>query len=396
MKNIIKKKLKELKLKNNFRIRRAKDSGNSHIFRYKHKNYISFSSNDYLSLSQDKRIINSAKRALDKSGYSAGSSALISGYTKSHRKLEEEISDFLGQEKTLLFSTGYQANLGVIKSLINRGESIISDQLNHASLIDGAILSRAIFKRYNHNNIKSLEEVFAKLENKNNSIIISDSLFSMDGDIANLKQLINKAKKYNSKLLIDEAHALGVYGPEGRGVLSDLKIKDKSNVFITGTFGKAVGTFGAFFSGDTDHVEYVMQKSRSYIYSTSLPVNAVEATRKSIKIIQTENWRRYKLFSLIKYFRKNIKGLGFKVSDSNSQIQVLLIGNSEDAIYISNELFKKGIYVPAIRPPTVEEGKARLRISLTVSHEESDIDYLINILDTISRNLVQSSHERES
>lgn len=388
-KKIIKKKLKELKLSSNYRIRKIKDSGNSHLFLYKNKEYLSFASNDYLSLANDKRIINAAKIALDKHGYSTSSSALISGYTSSHHKLEEEISEFLGQEKTLLFSTGYQANLGVIKALVSRGDNIIADQLNHASLIDGSILSRANFKRYNHNDYKDLEKIILKCKTKNN-LIISDSLFSMDGDIANIKKLSIKARKHKSSLLIDEAHSLGVFGPEGRGLVYGSSLSKEKNIFVTGTFGKSIGTFGAFFSGEQDYVEYVMQKSRSYIYSTSLPVNAVEATRKSLKIINKESWRREKLFSLINYYKKNIHKSGFISLESDSQIQALLIGSSKDAMHISEELLKKSIYIPAIRPPTVKEGSSRLRVSLTVDHEEDDIDYLINILHTISINLVQS------
>ena len=389
MKKKIKNKLKEIKLSSSYRVRKIKDSGNSQIFVYKNKKLLSFASNDYLSLSNDKRIINSAKRSLDNHGYSTSSSALISGYTKSHFKLEEEISSFLGQEKTLLFSTGYQANLGVIKSLASRGDYIISDKLNHASLIDGSIISRANFKRYEHNDYKKLEELLKK-NKTNNKLIISDSLFSMDGDIPNLKKIATIVKKFESPLLIDEAHSIGVFGKEGRGIVHKNSLNKREDILITGTFGKAVGTFGAFFSGSKEYVEFVMQKARSYIYSTSLPVNAVEATRKSIKIIVKENWRREKLFSLISYYKKNIKKSGFTSLKSNSQIQAILIGDNKDAIYVSEELLKNGIYIPAIRPPTVEEGKSRLRVSLTVNHEESDIDYLINILQKISRNLVQS------
>ena len=389
MKKKIKNKLKEIKLSSSYRVRKIKDSGNSQIFVYKNKKLLSFASNDYLSLSNDKRIINSAKRSLDNHGYSTSSSALISGYTKSHFKLEEEISSFLGQEKTLLFSTGYQANLGVIKSLASRGDYIISDKLNHASLIDGSIISRANFKRYEHNDYKKLEELLKK-NKTNNKLIISDSLFSMDGDIPNLKKIATIVKKFESPLLIDEAHSIGIFGKEGRGIVHKNSLNKREDILITGTFGKAVGTFGAFFSGSKEYVEFVMQKARSYIYSTSLPVNAVEATRKSIKIIVKENWRREKLFSLINYYKKNIGNSGFKSIKSSSQIQAILIGDNKDAIYVSEELLKNGIYIPAIRPPTVEEGKSRLRVSLTVNHEESDIDYLINILQKISRNLVQS------
>ena len=344
-------------------------------------------------MSDDKRIINSAKKSLDKYGFGTSSSPLISGYTKSHFKLEEEISKFLGQEKTLLFSTGYQANMGVIKSLVNRKDNIFADQLNHASLIDGSILSRANFKRYKHSDIKNLENLISNSKSLANNLIISDSLFSMDGDLANLKKLKTLSKKSNSLLLIDEAHALGVFGKSGEGLISEHGLNNEDNIFLTGTFGKSVGTYGAFFSGNSDYVEYVMQKARSYIYSTSIPVNAVEATRKSLKIIEKESWRREKLFSLIQYFKKNIKKINYECLDSDSQIQVIIIGKSIDAINVSEELLKKGIYLPAIRPPTVEEGKSRLRVSLTVNHEESDIDYLINILDTISRNLVQSKND---
>lgn len=390
MKNNIKTKLKSIKSSSGYRIRKAKEFGNSRIFKYMNKEYLSFSSNDYLSLSNDKRIINAAKRALDNHGYSVSSSALISGYTKYHRKLEEELSEFLGNEKTLLFSTGYQANLGVIKSLVDQGDFIHSDRLNHASLIDGAIISRGKFKRYKHNNIKDLEKNLILSNTNNHNLIITDSLFSMDGDIANLKQLNKKAKQYNMNILVDEAHALGVYGCNGNGIINSLSLNNKNNIFTTGTFGKAVGTFGAFFSGKEDIVEYVLQKSRSYIYSTSLPVSAVEATRKSLKIIQKEDWRRDKLFSLINYFKKNVKSIRYDTLNSSSQIQGIIIGDAKKTIEISNELFKKNIYIPSIRPPTVEEGKSRLRISLTVDHSEADIDYLLNILDKTSRNLVQS------
>ena len=389
MKKIIKKKINELKLSNKYRVRRAKDSGNSHIFVYKKKEYLSFASNDYLSLANDKRIISSAKKALDKHGYSTSSSALISGYSKSHFALEEELSSFLGQEKTLLFSTGYQANLGVIKSLVNRGGYIFADNLNHASLIDGSILSRANFKRYKHKDIDNLEELLEKTKSLENKLIISDSLFSMDGDFANLKKLKSKLNKHKATMLIDEAHSLGIFGKGGSGLLVESSLNNKDDIFLTGTFGKSIGTFGAFFSGKKDVVDFVMQNSRGYIYSTSLPINTVEATRKSLKIIKKEDWRREKLFSLINYFKSNIKNLNLSVINSDSQIQALMVGSSKDALFISNELMKAGIYIPAIRPPTVEEGKSRLRISLTVDHSEKDISYLLNILDKLSRNLVQ-------
>ena len=389
MKKIIKKKINELKLSNKYRVRRVKDSGNSHIFVYKKKEYLSFASNDYLSLANDKRIISSAKKALDKYGYSTSSSALISGYSKSHFALEEELSSFLGQEKTLLFSTGYQANLGVIKSLVNRGGYIFADNLNHASLIDGSILSRANFKRYKHKDIGNLEELLEKTKSLENKLIISDSLFSMDGDFANLKKLKSKLNKHKATMLIDEAHSLGIFGKGGSGLLVESALNNKDDIFLTGTFGKSIGTFGAFFSGKKDVVDFVMQNSRGYIYSTSLPINTVEATRKSLKIIKKEDWRREKLFSLINYFKSNIKNLNLSVINSDSQIQALMVGSSKDALFISNELMKAGIYIPAIRPPTVEEGKSRLRISLTVDHSEKDISYLLNILDKLSRNLVQ-------
>ena len=202
MKNIINKNLSDLKISENYRVRKAKDSGNSNLFVYKGKNYLSFASNDYLSLSNDKRIIACAKKALDRHGFGSGSSPLISGYSKYHSKLEEEISEYLGQEKTLLFSTGYQANLGVINSIINRKDNIIADQLNHASLIDGSILSRANFKRYKHNEMASLENIVSRVtEQKKNTLIISDSLFSMDGDLANLKEL-NKELFFQNLLIL--------------------------------------------------------------------------------------------------------------------------------------------------------------------------------------------------
>jgi len=379
----IKDKLKEMSSSGILRVRKPREGSNSARIIFDNKEYLSFASNDYLGLSTDQRICSSMVNCLSEYGLGTGSSPLISGYTKSHMSLEKEISDFLGQEKTILFSTGYQANLGIIKSLVGRNETIFSDKLNHASIIDGAILSRAKHIRYQHLDLNDLDKCLHEYPDSKNRLVITDALFSMDGDIAPLKDISHLQKRLDFIFLVDEAHTIGVSGKSGKGIVYNSSLNKNNNICITGTFGKAFGTFGAFFSGSEEIVNYVLQKSRSYIYSTSIPTAIVEATRKSLEIIKTESWRREKLSSLIYYFTNSCSKIGLNNLDSSSHIQPIIIGDPNRTIEVSNLLLEKGIYSPAIRYPTVARDKSRLRISLNCNHQKSDIDMLLIELEKI-------------
>ena len=372
------KKLQDLKKENLFRQRVLKESGSSSEIIIDGKKYLSFASNDYLGMSNNYELQEALSESCKKNGLGSGSSPLISGYSESHKELECLISEFLGTQSTIIFSSGYQTNVGVIKSISESTDHILIDKLDHASIVDGTLFSKAKFKRYSHNNISDLNE---KVNESDKDIIVCvDSLFSMDGDFAKLNEIQKIKKDKDFYLLVDEAHALGVYGSGGRGLCNEMNIPMNEMVGITGTFGKSFGTFGAFFSGSHDVVNFVLQNSRSYIYSTSLPRPIIDATIKSINIVMKENWRREKLFELIEYFKKLVKQHGLNNLNSHSHVQPLVIGDERKCINLSESLYNDGIFIPAIRYPTVEKGQSRLRISLSSEHEKHHIDHLFKNL----------------
>lgn len=360
------------------------------------KPVINFCSNDYLGLANNPEVINAYKNAADMYGVGSGSAHLICGHSSFHHQLEEELASFTGRDQALLFSTGYMANMGAISALVGRGDTVLEDRLNHASLLDGGLLSGARFKRYAHADVEHLQKLLGNsVANKNlietprpdpllkgegNALIVTDGVFSMDGDIAPLGELAQMAKQYDAWLLVDDAHGLGVLGDRGGGVLEQTGLKQDDVQVLVGTLGKAFGTFGAFVAGSEELIETLIQKARPYIYTTALPPAVAEATRTSLKIIQTESWRREKLIQLVKYFRAGAGQLGLPLMASSSPIQPVVIGESKRAVAISNTLLNQGFLVSAIRPPTVPKNSARLRITLCAMHEEQHIDQLLDAL----------------
>ena len=344
------------------------------------KKVLSFCSNDYLGLANHPDIINSFKQAVDKYGVGSGSAHLVSGHSAEHHALEEELANFMGTERALLFSTGYMANLGVVSALCDRHSEIYEDKINHASLLDAALLSRAKRIRYPHLDTNNLEERLTS-SGSSNKFIISDGVFSMDGDLAPLDKLVSLAKNNNAMLMIDDAHGIGVLGKKGRGIVEHFNLDTKQVPIIVGTLGKAFGTAGAFVAGSDELIETLIQKSRSYIFTTAMPAAVAAATRQSLKIIEEENWRREKLQSLVKLFRKGAEENGLELINSITPIQPIIIGSSEKALALSEKLLEKNILISAIRPPTVPEGTARLRVTFSATHTEEHVNKLLDVLN---------------
>lgn len=339
---------------------------------------INFCSNDYLGLANHPVVVKAFKDAADRYGVGSGSAHLICGHTSAHHALEEELAEFTGRDRALLFSTGYMANTGVISALMGRGDTVFEDRLNHASLLDGGLLSGARFKRYPHADMNGL--IKSLCQSSGRAMIVTDGVFSMDGDFAPLVPLAQVAREQNAWLLVDDAHGLGVIGDQGRGIVDYFGLSQRDVPILVGTLGKAFGTFGAFVAGSEPLIETLIQKARTYIYTTALPSAVAEATRASLKLVVAETWRREKLADLSQRFRQGAQQLGLTLLPSHSAIQPVLIGDSKSAVEISHRLFEDGFLIGAIRPPTVPQGSARLRVTFSALHEEHQVDSLLESL----------------
>lgn len=372
------KKLNELSQQGLRRSRRIIDSPQGINLICDGKPVINFCSNDYLGLANHPDVINAFKSAVDKYGVGSGSAHLICGHSSAHHQLEEELAAFTGRGRALLFSTGYMANMGAISALIGRGDTVLEDRLNHASLLDGGLLSGAKFKRYAHVDTDRLSDLLGTATG--NKLIVTDGVFSMDGDIAPLNALSTVAKQHGAWLIVDDAHGFGVLGANGGGVTEAAGLSQDEVQVLVGTLGKAFGTFGAFVAGSEELIETLINTARTYIYTTALPASVAEATRASLKILRTESWRREKLKALIARFRAGAAQLDLPLMPSSSPIQPVLVGLSEKASIASQYLFEHGFLVSAIRPPTVPTNAARLRVTFSALHEEAHVDQLLEAL----------------
>jgi 8-amino-7-oxononanoate synthase len=343
---------------------------------------LSFCSNDYLGLANHPEVIAAFQRGADDYGVGSGAAHLVNGHTRAHQALEEELAAFCGHERALLFSTGYMANLGAVGALVGRGDAVFEDRLNHASLIDAGLLSNANFKRYPHGDTVTLAQQLAA-STAQEKLIITDCVFSMDGDIAPLPELAALAQQHDAWLMVDDAHGLGVLGASGRGTLEHCGLSANEVPILMGTLGKALGTAGAFIAGSNDLIEWLIQAARPYIYTTAMPAALAEATRASLKLIDDEPWRREHLRSLIAQFKHGTAQLGIELMPSSTPIQPILIGEAAHAMQISTKLLDTGIQVTAIRPPTVPQGSARLRVTLSAAHSAEDVDALLLNLEKL-------------
>lgn len=350
------------------------------------KEIINFCSNDYLGLASHPDVIKAFKKGADEYGVGAGASHLINGHSRAHHVLEEELAEFVNRPRALLFSTGYMANLGIAGALTDRKDYIFEDRLNHASLIDAGRLSGARLQRYLHADPESLDSHLRKISSKNSDcrrLIASDGVFSMDGNIAPLPELARVAKQHHAWLMVDDAHGMGVLGKNGEGSIGHFGLGLEDIPILMGTLGKAFGTFGAFIAGSEALIETLIQLARTYTYTTAMPPAIAAATSTSLRLLSQEGWRREKLHELIRRFREGAMELGLSLMDSATPIQPVLIGDVDKALFISNALFDRGIFISAIRPPTVPEGSARLRITFSSDHSEVQIDQLLSVLESV-------------
>ena len=346
------------------------------------KSYLSFCSNDYLGLANHPALTDALISGAREYGVGAAASHLISGHMAPHEELEIALAKFVGLPRALYFSSGYMANTGVIPALADRGGEIFSDALNHACIIDGARLSRAALQIYPH---ADMAELARMLESSRaaRKLVVSDAVFSMDGDIAPVRELVALCERHDAWLLLDDAHGFGVLGENGRGVLEHFNIRS-TNVIYMGTLGKAAGVSGAFVAGQPDVIEWLVQRARTYVFSTGAPPALAVALLESLGIIERDVWRREHLQARATRLRDGLNGLRWTLLPSQTAIQPLIIGDNEAALNVMAKLQEIGIWVPAIRPPTVPAGTARLRISLSAAHTANDIDRLVEGLRSIA------------
>ncbi len=343
------------------------------------KEYILYCSNDYLGLSHHPRIISVVRDVVDEYGLGSGASRLISGSTSWHKRLEEKIASFKRKEEALIFSSGYLANLGIITALTDKDSLLIVDKLDHASVIDACKLSEATLRVFPHKNMSKLETILSHSHKYNRTLIVTDSVFSMDGDFAPLGELVKLKEKFGAMLMIDEAHAMGVIGRRGSGLAEALGLEERIDI-IMGTLSKATGSLGGYCAASPDIINYLKNKSRPFIYTTSLPPSLCAASYEALLIIEGESGLRDRLWENTNFLKKNIREIGFDTGESESPIVPIILGTSDKALKAAQYLFDSNIYIPAVRPPTVPKGKARLRLTVSAVHTDDDLKYLLSIL----------------
>ncbi len=374
--------LQHLKEHYQYRTRRVKEAAEGPEIEVEGRRYVDFSSNDYLGLSGDPRVVTAFRRGLGRYGAGAGASHLVSGYCQPHHALELDLAAFTGRPRALLFSTGYLANLGIASALFRRNDTVIQDRANHASLVDAAILARARLVRYPHRNIGALERLLSKGRG-GRTYVVTDAVFSMDGGLAPLVEIAALCARHEAVLVVDDAHGFGVLGADGAGALNHLGLGLGEAPILMATCGKALGVFGAFVAGSEPLIETLIQRARSYIYTTAIPPAMAEAVRESLALLRLEGWRRTHLQTLIEHFRAGARRLGFTLGDSLTPIQAMILGHSRTTLGVAALLRRNGYYVVAFRPPTVPKGTARLRITLTANHTPAHIDGLLAALTEI-------------
>ena len=340
---------------------------------------VNFGSNDYLALATDRRLATAVADATRLQGWGSGASPLVSGYAVGHQALELQIAEFEGTEAALLFSSGFAANTGAVAALVGPGDVVFADRKNHASLMDGCRLSRADVRVYPHRDWRRLDELLAKAGNYRRRLITTDSLFSMAGDLAPLDELAEVARRHDAMLLVDEAHATGVFGPRGRGLAEQLGVEDRVDVRV-GTLSKALGSVGGFVAGSRSLIEWLVNRARPFVFSTATPSAVASAASLALAIVRDEPQRRRSLLVRADSLRGELIARGWDVGDSASQIIPLIVGEPARAMELAAALRDQGLFVPAIRPPTVPRGQACLRISLTVGHTDEMVARLITAL----------------
>ena len=376
------KELQQRKADHLYRKRRIRDGPQQPEMIIDGKQVISFCSNDYLGLANHPDVKAAFIKGVEQYGAGSGAAHLINGHSRAHHALEDELAEFSGYPRALLFSTGYMANLGLAQALVGKGDTVLEDRLNHASLLDGGLLSGARLMRYRHNTAEDLD---AKLATRSSGekLVLTDGVFSMDGDIAEVPALVNACRKHDAWLMLDDAHGFGVLGDNGRGTLEHHGVSTTDVPIYMATLGKALGTAGAFIAGSDALVETLIQQARPYIYTTASAPAIAEAARASLNMIKSKPDLRARLNDNIRYFRSCCEHMDIELTNSQTAIQPIIIGETKTTLEFSEQLLAQGLLITAIRPPTVPEGTARLRITLSAAHKHAHIDKLISALDVV-------------
>jgi len=346
---------------------------------------VSFCSNDYLGLADHPRIVAAFCEAARRWGVGSGASHLVSGHDSEHAALEEELAQFVARPRALLFSTGYMANLAVASVLVGRGDHVIEDRLNHASLLDAGLGSGARFSRFTHGDVAALRGKLSRPGTNASTLVMTDGVFSMDGDIALLQDIAVACRETTAQLLVDDAHGFGVLGATGAGTVEEAGLGLDDVPILMCTLGKAVGTFGAFVAGSSVLIESLLQRARTYIYTTALPPAVAAATRESLRVMRDEPWRRSRVLEHAARFRGGLADLGLQSLPSRTPIQPVLAGDDAAAVAASDALFEQGFWVPAIRPPTVPVGTSRLRFTFSASHTSTQVEQLLAALNALRK-----------
>ena len=377
--------LDDLRRRDMYRVRRSLEGPQGREAVVDGRPLLNFCSNDYLGLAGDSRIAEAFKRGIDRWGTGSGASHLICGHTGAHEELEDALAAFTGRPRALLFGSGYAANVGVINALLSVGDYVFEDRLNHASLLDGGWISRATFSWFEHRDTADLEDKLATVQHEpTRKLIVSDGTFSMDGDPCRLDEIVELAQRRAAWTMIDDAHGIGVHGANGVGMVDPARYSTTDVPVLVGTLGKAFGTAGAFVAGEEALIEFLIQRSRNYIFTTAMPSALAVATLESLAIAHAEPERREHLDALIAQFRCGTRELGLKLMPSTSPIQPVVVGDPARALALSRALEERGFLIGAIRPPTVPQGTSRLRVTLTAAHQASDVEQLLESLNELS------------
>lgn len=348
------------------------------------KEVVNFSSNNYLGLANHPALREAAKDAIDRYGCGSGASRLISGNMTLHEELEAKLAELKGTEAALVFNSGFQANVGIISTLIGQGDAVVSDALNHASIIDGCRLSRAQVYVYGHADLQQLEDCLKQASACRRKLIVTETLFSMDGDEAPLEEMVDLAGKYDAMLMVDEAHATGIYGPNGAGIVAKMGLGDRVLVQM-GTLGKALGGFGAYVAGSTALCDLIVNRCRSFVFTTSLPPAVVAMAIAALDIVKKEPERRRSLWENCARLQSGLKALGYAISNSQSQILPLMVGDANECMRLSERLLERGIFAQGIRPPTVPPGTSRLRITVMSTHTGERLERALGAFEEVAQ-----------
>ena len=361
-----------------YRQRLTLDSAQGPVVQLEGREYLNFCSNDYLGLASHPRLVESFRKAAAEYGVGSGASHLVCGHSRPHHQLEEALAEFTGRPRALLFSSGFAANTGTLTTLLQKGDSVFQDRLNHASLLDGGLHSGARFRRFGHNDVDDLAHKMSAVEGP--KLVVVDGVFSMDGDSAPLPELAGLCQQHDAWLMVDDAHGFGVCGDDGAGSVRAAGLGADDVPVLMATLGKALGTGGAFVAGSETLIEALIQQARNYIYTTAISPAVAAATLTSLALLREESWRREHLTALVSQFRRGAAELGLPLMASHSAIQPLLVGDAATAVEMSESLRQRGLLVGAIRPPTVPAHTSRLRITLSAAHSESQVDRLLEAL----------------